>query len=90
MNKSEFITEIARATGLTKTNAAAFYDAQTVLITETIKKGEDVVLQDLFTIAPSRRSARVGRNPATGAAVNIPAKLSVSVKISNKIKKALN
>lgn len=90
MNKSEFITALAGATGLTKTDATKFYDAQSVIITEAIKNGDEVILQDLCTFKPSRRSARVGRNPQTGASVNIPAKLSISVKISSKIKKALN
>ncbi len=90
MNKSEFIAALAGATGLTKTDATKFYDAQSVIITEAIKSGDDVVLQDLCTFKPSRRSARVGRNPATGEKINIPSSLSVKVSVSSKIKKALN
>lgn len=90
MNKSAFITALAGATGLTKTDATKFYDAQIVVITDAIKNGEEVVLQDLCTFKPSRRSARIGRNPATGAKINIPSSLSVKVSVSAKIKKALN
>ena len=90
MNKSEFITEIAKATGLSKANVGSFYDAQCVVIAESLKRGEEVVLQDILTLVPVRRPARDGRNPSTGAAIKIPAKLSVKVKVSNKIKKAIN
>lgn len=90
MNKSEFITSVAGVAGSTKTEVNKIYDALSVVITEAVKKGEDVVLQDLFTIKPVRRAARIGRNPATGAKVEIKASLSVSVKVSPKIKKALN
>lgn len=90
MKKFDFVEVVSKATGSTKTDTKKFYDAMTVVITDSIKRGEEVILQDLFTIKPVRRSARVGRNPMTGALVNIPAKLTISVKLSPKIKKALN
>jgi DNA-binding protein HU-beta len=67
MNKSELIDAIAASAGLTKADAGRAIDATTSAITAALKKGDTVTLVGFGTFKVSKRAARVGRNPRTGA-----------------------
>lgn len=73
MNKAELIEKVAEVVS-TKKEAAAAVDAVFNAITEALKKGEDVRLVGFGTFSVRTRAARKGRNPRTGATINIPAK----------------
>ncbi len=73
MNKADLVEKVASAV-CTKKEAAAAVDAVFDAITEALKKGEDVRLVGFGTFSVRRRAARKGRNPRTGATLNIPAK----------------
>ena len=76
MNKGELIEAIASATGSTKADAGRALDATIENITKALKKGDTVTLIGFGTFKVSKRAARTGRNPQTGAELKIPAKKS--------------
>lgn len=80
MKKSDLITAIASITGLTKTDTAATLSALEKVTKNTVQAGGKMVIPGVVTITVSDRAARVGRNPATGAEVHIPAKRVVKAK----------
>ncbi len=73
MNKGDLINEVAKVVGVKK-EAAAAVDAVFDAITSALKKGEDVRLVGFGTFSVRKRAARTGRNPRTGATLQIPAK----------------
>lgn len=73
MNKAELINQIAKDTGITKTQANSAMDAFTSAVVSTLKKGDKVTLVGFGTFSVSQRAARNGRNPQTGATIKIKA-----------------
>ena len=71
MNKAELIAKIADDAGITKTQANATIDAFIDAVTKTLKKGDKVTLVGFGTFSVSKRAARNGRNPQTGAVIKI-------------------
>lgn len=74
MNKAELVEKIAGDAGISKKEANAALDAFTDAVTKTLKKGDKVTLVGFGTFSVSKRAARTGRNPQTGAAIKIKAK----------------
>lgn len=72
-NKNDLIGVVADKAGLTKADAALAVDAVFDAVTASLKKGEEVRLVGFGTFAVSKRKASIGRNPATGAEIKIPA-----------------
>ena len=89
MNKTELIDAIALDCGLSKADANRALDAFTGIVTESLAKGEDVVLVGFGTFTTSQRGARTGRNPQTGAVINIPARKVAKFKVGKKLKDAV-
>lgn len=71
MNKSELVDQIARTADLSKAAAARALDAAVDAISESLNRGESVTLVGFGTFYVGERAARAGRNPRTGAAINI-------------------
>jgi DNA-binding protein HU-beta len=74
MNKAELIAQIAEDASITKTQANAALDSFVDTVTKTLKKGDKVTLVGFGTFSVSKRAARTGRNPQTGATIKIKAK----------------
>ena len=74
MNKAELIAKIADDAGLTKTQANAAIDSFTTAVQKTLKAGGKLTLVGFGTFSVSKRAARMGRNPQTGATIKIKAK----------------
>ncbi len=74
MNKAELIAKIAEDAGITKTQANAALDSFTTTVQKTLKKGDKVTLVGFGTFSVTKRAARKGRNPQTGAEIKIKAK----------------
>ena len=74
MNKAELIAKIAEDTGITKTQANASLDSFVEAVTKTLKGGGKVTMVGFGTFTVSKRKARKGRNPQTGAEINIKAR----------------
>ena len=73
MNKSELIDAIAESADLSKASAGRALDAMTSSITNALKGGDQVTLIGFGTFSVKDRAARTGRNPQTGAEIQIPA-----------------
>ncbi len=74
MNKAELIEEVASETGLTKRTSGRAIDAVLSAISDSLAEGEKVTLVGFGTFGVRQRKARTGRNPQTGATIQIPAK----------------
>ena len=90
MNKTELIAAIAEKTELTKTDAEKALKAFTDTVTAELKKGEKVQLVGFGTFEVTKRAAREGRNPQTGAAMKIKASKSPKFKAGKALKDAVN
>ena len=73
MNKAELIDAVADATGLSKKDATAAVETVLDTVKTAVKKGDKVSLSGFGIFEKSERSARTGRNPQTGATVQIAA-----------------
>ncbi len=74
MNKGELIDAIAKDAGLSKADAGKALNAFVSNVSGSLKKGNAVQLIGFGTFSISKRAARTGRNPQTGAAIKIAAK----------------
>ena len=90
MKKVELVEEVASKAGLTKADALRAIDATFEAITGALKKGDKITLIGFGTFGVSRRDARTGRNPQTGATVNIPARNAVTFKAGTQLKQTVN
>ena len=90
MKKSELVEAVATKAGLTKADAARAIDATFETITCALKEGNRVPLVGFGTFAVTRREAREGRNPQTGATVKIPARNAVTFKAGTQVKESVN
>ena len=90
MKKVELVEAVATNAGLTKADALRAIDATFDAITEVLKKGDKITLIGFGTFGVSKREARTGRNPQTGAAVEIPARNAVTFKAGSQLKNEIN
>ncbi|MBR3490424.1 MAG: HU family DNA-binding protein [Bacilli bacterium] len=90
MKKAELVEAIAEKTGLTKADANRALEATFEVITKALKKGERVPVAGFGTFNVTKRKAREGRNPQTGATVKIPARKAVTFKAGTALKDAVN
>ena len=90
MKKVELVEAVATRVGLSKADANRAIDATFDAITEALKKGEKTTLIGFGTFGISRREARTGRNPQTGAEVKIPARNAVTFKAGTQLKNEVN
>jgi DNA-binding protein HU-beta len=74
MNKAELVASLAQDTGLTRTDVLKVIDALVDEVTRTLKRGDRVALVGFGTFGVSKRKARTGRNPQTGAPIKIAAR----------------
>lgn len=73
MNKAELVDAIAQRANTTKKEADAALSAAIDVIMETVADGDKVTLVGFGTFESRDRQAREGRNPSTGATIQIPA-----------------
>jgi DNA-binding protein HU-beta len=85
MNKAELISKLADDAGITKTQANATLDSFIEAVTVTLKKGGKVTLVGFGTFSVSKRAARNGRNPQTGAVIKIKAKKVAKFKAGKEL-----
>jgi DNA-binding protein HU-beta len=85
MNKAELIAQLAEDAGITKTQANAALDSFVDTVTKTLKKGDKVTLVGFGTFSVSKRAARTGRNPQTGATIKIKAKKVAKFKAGKEL-----
>lgn len=73
MYKTELIEQIAAQAEIPKTTAAKALNAMIDSVVATVAKGDTVVLPGFGTFKSTKRAARTGRHPQTGAALKIAA-----------------
>jgi DNA-binding protein HU-beta len=90
MNKSDLIGKMSADAGITKTQAQSALSSFIEATTDALKANDKVILVGFGTFSTSVRSARKGRNPQTGAEINIAEKKVVRFKpgadLSEKVK----
>ncbi|MFW6248877.1 MAG: HU family DNA-binding protein [Bacteroidota bacterium] len=89
MNKAQLIDAIASEANLTKADAKRALDAFVNTTTKALKKGDRVALVGFGSFSVSKRSARTGRNPQTGAPIKIDAKKVVKFKAGSELSDAV-
>ena len=90
MNKTELVEFIATQADLSKAKAAEAVDAFVEAVTTSFKKGKDVTLVGFGTFTISKRAARTGRNPQTGATIKIAASKAPKFRPGKSLKDAVN
>ena len=90
MKKPELIAAIAEETGLTKDKSGEVLNALLDEITNAMTRDDAVSLIGFGTFSQRTRSARTGKNPQTGKALQIPASKSVGFKPGKALKDAVN
>jgi DNA-binding protein HU-beta len=89
MNKAELIDQIASQAKLSKADAKRALDAFVGATTGALKKGDRVALVGFGSFGVSKRNARTGRNPQTGAPITIKAKKVVKFKAGSDLAKSV-
>ena len=90
MTKAEFVDRLAAKSGLTKKDAASVVDAFVEVVTDALKKGEEVQFTGFGKFYVQKREARQGINPQSKAKINIPAskvpKFSAGLALKSSVK----
>ena len=90
MNKADLVAAMAEKAGVSKKDAEASLKAFTDVVAEELKKGEKIQLVGFGTFEVSERAARTGRNPQTGAEMQIPASKAPKFKAGKALKDTVN
>jgi DNA-binding protein HU-beta len=90
MNKQDLIDSIAKSTELPKSKVNEMLDTFLTSIKTSVKKGNSVQLVGFGTWKKSKRKARTGRNPQTGATIKIAARNTVRFTPGKAFKEILN
>ena len=89
MNKTELISACAESTGLSKKDSERVLNAAIDAITAALVKGEKVQISGFGIFEVKARDARVGRNPVTREAIQIPASKVPAFKAGRALKDAV-
>ena len=89
MTKSELVASLAHDAKLTKADAERALNAFLESVTKTLKKSGKLTLTGFGTFAVAARKARSGRNPRTGATIQIKAGKTVRFKAGKALKDAI-
>jgi DNA-binding protein HU-beta len=89
MGKSELFSSFAERFEVKRTQAREFFDYLTELSEKELKRSGEFVLPGMVKLVVQKRKARMGRNPATGEAIKIPAKTVVKARIAKQLKDAV-
>ena len=90
MNKSQLIDKIADGADISKAAAGRALDAFIDAVGEALKEGDQGALVGFGTFAVRERAARSGRNPQTGATIEIAAGKVPAFKAGKALKDAVN
>lgn len=90
MNKQELVDAVATVTDESKAVTGEMIDAVIAAITGAVTRGDTVQLIGFGSFSTGARAARFGRNPATGAEIQIPAARTVRFTAGKAFKDAVN
>ena len=89
MGKTELFTHFAERFGIKRTEAREFFDELQLLTEQELLRCGEFVLPGVAKLVVQQRERRMGRNPATGATVEIPAKQVVKARIAKQLRDVL-
>jgi DNA-binding protein HU-beta len=89
MTQTAIVRELAETTGVNNKVARHFMDSLAELAVRETKKNGVFILPGIGRLVRAERKARVGRNPATGEAIKIPAKKVVKFRLAKSVKDAI-
>jgi DNA-binding protein HU-beta len=89
MNKAELVAAVAEKAGITKKDAGAALEATLETITGALASGDSISLIGFGTFSTSKRAARSGVNPSTGAKIEIAESTVAKFKVGAKLKEAV-
>jgi DNA-binding protein HU-beta len=89
MTKSQLLQSLAEKTGLAKKDVTALVEAMTELAYQEVKSSGQFVVPGIGKLVKVNRAARMGRNPATGEQIQIPAKTVVKFRVAKAAKEAV-
>ena len=89
MTKADLVEQVAKKVNLTNKAAKESVSAVFAIIGDTLKKGDKVVVTGFGTFMVRSRASRTGRNPQTGAAINIPARKTPGFTAGKALKKSV-
>ncbi len=90
MNKNELVNKVSDDTGMSKSDSAKAVESVIDTITSELKGGGDVRLVGFGTFLVTKRKATTGRNPQTGAEIQIPAANVPKFRAGKSLKESLN
>src|SRR5689334_14784534 len=88
VNKAELVSAIAKRADVPASTVDSVLAGLQDELVDAITRGEKVAVSGLLTVERTQRSARTGRNPQTGASIDIPAANTVKVTAGSNLKKA--
>ena len=89
MTKSQLIDNLATVSGLPKRDVIKVLDGLTAMAYEYVREDGEFTLPNLGKLVKAFRKARMGRNPATGESIKIPAKTVVKFRLAKALKNAV-
>jgi DNA-binding protein HU-beta len=89
MGKSELFSHFSEKFELKRTQVRELFDEMTALCEKELKRSGEFVVPGMVKLVVQKRKARMGRNPATGEPIKIPAKTVVKARIVKQLKDAV-
>ncbi len=89
MSKTQMYGMLAEKSGMTKKQVGEMMDHLAAMAYDEVKKSGEFALPGFGKIVKKRREARMGRNPMTGAQIQIPAKTVVKFRLAKALKDAV-
>jgi DNA-binding protein HU-beta len=89
LTKAQIVSYFAKKFDLSKKAAASVIDEMATLAVAETKKAGAFTFPGIGKLVLVKRKARVGRNPATGESINIPAKTVVKMRVAKACKEAI-
>ena len=90
MTKVDLIEDVARATELSRKDSEVIVDTIFEGIVKSLRVGDKIEIRGFGSFRTRRRNSRIGRNPKTGARVEVPAKDIPYFKPSKELKDLVN
>ena len=82
LTKSQLSSSLAEKVGVTKADAKTMIDSLASILCEEVKAKGEFTIPGIGKMVVSNRSARTGRNPATGEVINIPARKVLKFRVA--------
>jgi DNA-binding protein HU-beta len=89
MGKSELFAHFAERFDMKRAQSREFFDELNTLAEKELKRSGEFVIPGMVKLVVQKRKARLGRNPATGEQIKIPAKTVVKARIAKQLKDAV-